>query len=290
MEIQGLKLRWIYGACYEIALPNGKVIVTDPFITPDHLDSFHVDDITGADYILCTHTHYDHTADIGYLLNKFKRSKNQEQVVSAGASDQPKLIAGEMSLPSLCEFFDLDYFFGYPIVSGEVLEFEDFRLQAFRAKHVGHPTGRSTPSMAPRTSQERYGVSGHGECDKLGWLEEYDYAITTKNNLTILIVAGIPAYSNIYKEADRLKPNIVIRQFFGKPSDYANVLSQFSAQLYFPNHHENLEKFFGVKAEDYMNQTREALHHVDPYCDLINPVPYQWYTVSLGAHMTDTNL
>lgn len=289
MEVQGLKLRWIYGACYEIVLPNGKVIVTDPFITPDKLRGFHIDDITGADYILCTHTHYDHTADIGYLLNKFKKEKNQREVVSSGASSQPKLIAGEMSLPSLCEFFNLDYFFGYPVVSGEVMEFEDFRLQAFRAKHVGHPLGHSSPALAGQTSLNRYNVTGHGECDKLGWLEEYDFVITTKNNLTVMIVAGVPAYSNIYKEADRIKPNVVIRQFFGQPEDYAKILSPFSAQLYFPNHHEHLEKFFGIPAEEYMSKTRKALHRLDPYCEFVDPVPYQWYTISLSAHTTDSN-
>lgn len=284
MQVQGLKLRWIYGACYEIVLPNGKVIVTDPFITPDKLEGFNVDDITGADYVLCTHTHYDHTADIGYLLNKFKKKQeNLKQVVSSGAASQPKLIAGEMSLPALCEYFNLDYFFGYPIVSGETYEFEDFRLQAFRAKHVGHPAGNSTPEKAPKTSLVHYGVSGHGECDKLGWLEEYDYVITTKNNLTIMIVAGVPAYSNIYKVADQIKPNVVIRQFFGQPKDYAKVLQPFSAQLYFPNHHEHLEKFFGISAKDYMDKAREELRKISPYCDLINPTPYQWYSVSLSA-------
>ena len=283
MEVQGLKLRWIYGACYEIVLPNGKVIVTDPFITPEKLEGFNVDEITGADYVLCTHTHYDHTADISYLLNKFKSRQTDGQTMGKSAVDQPKLIAGEMSIPALCEFFDLDYFFGYPIVSGETYEFKDFTLQAFRAKHVGHPAGKSTPKLAPQTSATKYSVAGHGECDKLGWLEEYDYVITTKNNLTIMIVAGVPAYSNIYKVAERIKPNIVIRQTFGQPEDYAKLLSGFSAQLYFPNHHEHLREQFGISAEDYLNRAHEVLHRLDPYCNLVNPTAYQWYSISLSA-------
>lgn len=32
MYIQGLKIRYINYACYEIVLPNGKVIVVDPCI------------------------------------------------------------------------------------------------------------------------------------------------------------------------------------------------------------------------------------------------------------------
>ena len=72
MDSQALRLRWISVQCYEIVLPGGKVLVTDPFYWDiSHFDGmaelaknqkmekeiyaqsgFSVDDFTGADYIL----------------------------------------------------------------------------------------------------------------------------------------------------------------------------------------------------------------------------------------------
>ena len=92
---QALKIRWISVQCYEIVLPNGKVIVTDPF----YLDAakfdgmvdltknqqmerdvyaqrgFSVDDFTGADYIILNHVHGDHSNLVGQLWNKFYKTK-----------------------------------------------------------------------------------------------------------------------------------------------------------------------------------------------------------------------
>ena len=77
----GAKIRWIHTQCYQIMLPNGKTIVTDPCITSplpsipylQHLkiDDFCIDDFGSADYIVLTHTHMDHTLDVGHLYAKY---------------------------------------------------------------------------------------------------------------------------------------------------------------------------------------------------------------------------
>ena len=40
MNINGFKIRWINYACYEIVLPNGKVIVVDPCINYEKKEEF----------------------------------------------------------------------------------------------------------------------------------------------------------------------------------------------------------------------------------------------------------
>ena len=35
-----VKLRWINGACYELVLSDGTVIVLDPYVTPAGLEGF----------------------------------------------------------------------------------------------------------------------------------------------------------------------------------------------------------------------------------------------------------
>ena len=83
MEVKGIKFRYINFACYEVILPNGKEIVIDPchtMNTDGKKDAYMaagsydipVDwcDYKGADYVLISHTHGDHTLDLGYLVAK----------------------------------------------------------------------------------------------------------------------------------------------------------------------------------------------------------------------------
>lgn len=55
MTIDSFKFRYINAQCYEFILPNGKHLITDPYITPTNLVGFrpfHVDEIEQCDYIL----------------------------------------------------------------------------------------------------------------------------------------------------------------------------------------------------------------------------------------------
>lgn len=120
MNLETLKLRWINYACYEIVLPNKKTIIVDPCIDFEKKASFTYEDFTGCDYILLSHTHYDHTMEVGKLCNKFK----------------PKVIAGELSAYALCEFFDIDFDSVFPVSPNEEFVFDDFKLEVFRGKHT----------------------------------------------------------------------------------------------------------------------------------------------------------
>ena len=88
-----LALRWIYEACYEIVTPEGEHIVVDPDINVHKFPDFSADDFKRVDYLLCTHTHFDHTSDIGYLSEKF----------------QPRTMIGELSAMNLARFFNLSF-------------------------------------------------------------------------------------------------------------------------------------------------------------------------------------
>ena len=47
MDSTALKIRWISVQCYEMVLPGGKTLVTDPF----YWDMSHFDGLTEDDYI-----------------------------------------------------------------------------------------------------------------------------------------------------------------------------------------------------------------------------------------------
>ena len=55
-----VKLRWLGYVCFEIVLPSGKVLVTDPYIDCSPTAPVNWEEVTGADYIALTHGHYDH--------------------------------------------------------------------------------------------------------------------------------------------------------------------------------------------------------------------------------------
>ena len=89
IDSTALKIRWISVQCYEMVLPGGKTLVTDPFyldqgmfdgIPEEKLTKnqkmekkvyaqrgFSVDQFTGADYILLNHVHGDHCNLVGEL-------------------------------------------------------------------------------------------------------------------------------------------------------------------------------------------------------------------------------
>lgn len=261
MFSMGVRLRWINGACYEMVLPDGTVIVLDPYVTPEKLEGFNVDDFTGADYILCSHTHYDHTADIGALADKFNS----------------KIIAGEMSIMALANYFDLNYNHCYPISSGEGYDMPEFSVYAIRSKHVGgfdklHGTPSATLESAARKNME-----SQGPADQFGWVELYDYAITLPGNFRILIVAGVNAYSNIYEFAKQFRPNLVIRQTVGTKREYAELIDRFKVPFVLPNHHENPMRRFGMPMEEYVEEVNAELRTINSPVTLINPVQFKWY-------------
>ena len=59
------------GGNHEIVLPNGKIVLVDPYFIDCKFENFTRDDVTGADYIILTHGHFDHDSDLGYLAKKF---------------------------------------------------------------------------------------------------------------------------------------------------------------------------------------------------------------------------
>ena len=138
---QALRIRWISVQCYEMVLPGGKVLVTDPFyldaatfdgIPEEELTKnqklekqvyaqrgFSVDEFTGADYILLNHVHGDHSNLVGQLWHRFY---------------------GRVLVPAYCaeevaKTFDIPYAAIYPLYPGNTYYFDDFTLKVYPGAH-----------------------------------------------------------------------------------------------------------------------------------------------------------
>ena len=77
-----LRMRWLGTACFEIALPNGKTLVIDPFVDDAVSSPITSDQFEGCDYLFLTHGHYDHILDAGKLAARFNPIIYCSQLVS----------------------------------------------------------------------------------------------------------------------------------------------------------------------------------------------------------------
>jgi L-ascorbate metabolism protein UlaG (beta-lactamase superfamily) len=63
-------ITWHGHATFSLFLDNGKRAIIDPFLTGNPKADIKADDIETLDYILCTHGHGDHTADVVPLAKR----------------------------------------------------------------------------------------------------------------------------------------------------------------------------------------------------------------------------
>ncbi|HEX7474940.1 MAG TPA: MBL fold metallo-hydrolase, partial [Dehalococcoidales bacterium] len=118
-----IKLRWLGWACFEIVLASGKVLITDPFIDYSPSSPIKSDQVTGADYIALTHTHFDHCTDLGTLVKKF----------------DSKVICAASSAGRLLEFFDFKWTNLVRVRAGDKVTFSDLQVEVKRAEHIYMP-------------------------------------------------------------------------------------------------------------------------------------------------------
>lgn len=280
MFINGLKFRYVNYACYEIVLPNGKVIVVDPCIDmgpmpgeKEHLaPDFKKEEFTGADYIILSHTHADHTLEVGYLAKKYNS----------------KIIVGAMSALSLAEAYDLNTDQVYPCFPNEKFIMEDFTIEVFRGKHTFNRRGPTlgerlkNPASFEKTPAEQL-------ASIYGSMEYCDFMITTKENVRIFICGGQPQrfyFTNADEIVKEKAPNIVIRQSSSKytPEEFGRHMDQFGPQLVLPLHQDGLARspIGDLTPQGWFDKANAELERIGSQTRILNPVPARWYTVGMS--------
>lgn len=286
MQMHSIKIRWLTAVCYEIILPNGKVILTDPYITPNKIPmncpivdnkgfaNFDLDEIKQVDYILCTHTHIDHDADIGALIKRFPRCQ---------------VFVGQRSAMDLFKYHDLSFDNVFPVYPNQNIELEDFTLFAYPFRHNHF---FETCSQTPNLTKETFGWNGHQDLDLNGSIECLDYLITCNNGMRILLAGGVPLDRHIFSLCRDWCPDVLIRQFnIRRPSDgavmtpaeQAQVFTAYHAQLILPSHHEGLICKQGEDFPAYVDNIRAEMAKLDPGVSLLIPEQFNWYQIGVCA-------
>ena len=171
-----IRFRYIYCQCYEIVLPGGVTIVTDPFIS-GAVDDFTIDDLSGADYIILSHTHFDHDMDTRKIWDKF----------------HGRIICLKEVAMDIAEFFDIPYSNIYAVSENCTYYMPDFTLQTFHGLHDNRKAREGTdkkPSEQGDTTLKRFGIEGHFHLDCMGAMFMMNWVLTTKNNFKIAFHAG----------------------------------------------------------------------------------------------------
>lgn len=278
--IPGLKIRSFgVGCAHEIQLANGKHILIDPFFGPRESRERGREAITAADYILITHTHFDHDLAAGYLAKKFGS----------------KVFVGVMSAMDFLKFHQIPYDQVFPVTPGQSFQLEDFTLQAWAAKH--NPSGGKIYSPETDICKKETGIEGHQECDNWGSLESLDYMITTGNSLRILVASGRVIWDDLFEECRRQHPDILLRQsgmrktgedLFGggqvSAPELAKVLVRYQAQLVIPFHYDVMIWKSGEdNVRKYFEDVKQEVERLAPGTSLLYPESWKWYQVGLGA-------
>jgi L-ascorbate metabolism protein UlaG (beta-lactamase superfamily) len=239
----GVKLRWLGYVCFEIVLPSGKVLVTDPYIDCSPTAPIKWDEVTGADYITLTHGHYDHITEVGALAHKFNS----------------RVICSHQVAEPLADFFALDSSRVTQVTAGDRLAFGDLQIEVKRAEHISlvavmrtayqRVTGNEAdPDMSLKdlmaaVSGSSAGIPADDIRSKLRTAgipggEQLNFIFQTSDHLRMYIYSAGPE-EHIRNEVKTSTANIFFVQLGGvKASDAAETASLSGAEWVIPTHHD----------------------------------------------------
>ena len=127
-----LEFRWIHGQCFQFRLPDGKVLMTDPFL-PQNPKAWRREDtpvldlneLGPVDYVTINHSHFDHTSDLPAVFKE----------------NSPIVICDRIFARELSAAYQVPEYNIWPIVPGMTYQFDSFRLDTVAGKHndIGGP-------------------------------------------------------------------------------------------------------------------------------------------------------
>ena len=122
----GISLRWLNNAGFEMILPGGAHLLVDPWLDEAYMYPVPLKEIERADYVLLTHTHFDHADSIGRIQEKFPKAA---------------VFVGDLSADALCMEYHLNVERLFRVRHGETYQFDDVKIASERTAPAARPTG-----------------------------------------------------------------------------------------------------------------------------------------------------
>ena len=236
----GISIRWLNTAGFDIEMANGKHILLDPFLSGTvHGVVCHpisLDEINACDYLLLSHIHVDHAADVGVIQKKFPKLN---------------LFVGDLSADPLCTWQDIDCARMYRVRPGEKYEFEDVTIQVFSGRHT----------ESPRGYYRKKATDADGNLNYASWfgnLEFQNYLITCCDGTRILVWGGMTSSDqmNLFRNTN---PDIAIMHVSPKQDfrEFARLTSSMNTKVIIPHHYDFTEELFKVQPDQLKNMSKE---------------------------------
>ncbi len=280
MQAESVSFRWINCQCFEIKLPNGKTIVTDPCYdykkNPDapladlfRLEGFKTEDLEGCDYVILNHTHGDHIANLGQVIERF----SPKVICHSGVAGEIAQVYQDMELTSI-----------YPVDYDGAYYFDGFKMETFHGEHKPQRfTWRRTMAEGDIISQDSRLTRLHA----LGGLFNMNYFLTLDNGFRIAFVGG--ASDGMEERLRTLRPNIALRNKISNDMDVEHVaedwlefMEQSCAQFVVPMHFEVWENQNPGFSEKTFKLANEMAVKGGLACRILSPKRTKWYRVNMN--------
>ena len=268
-----VSLRWFNCNCYQIKLPNGKTVITDPFMpTKDHpMEKWHkydrgfsIEDLGSADYAIVGHPHADHIGSLPELFDMYA----------------PRVLCHSVYAIRLTLDLKIPQQMIFPFDNNQHYEFNDFTLDTIVARHGPGYVGQRPEKnriIDPDTVWE--------EMNMLGALYNTNYILTTKNNIRIAFCAGF--FDDVEKNNWKDKYiNILLRQCGNMDNDpevcakAAEDMMVTGAEIMLPIHHERFSSDIVISFADRVNK---ILADRGYHGRMIAPECGKWYDIGMAV-------
>lgn len=272
--VGGIEFRWLNNAGFEIILPSGKHVLVDPWLDSAAMFPLSVDtDIERADYIVLSHIHSDHAADVKRIQDKFPNVN---------------IIVGALSAEPLAKWQKLNinrFYLAYP---GEKFKFDDVSFDVYPSRHTEGARGTYL-------KQENNGITGS---QSYGSLEMLNFLITASDGTKVMVWGGMTSEDQIYA-LKGTNPDIAVMHVSPK-QDFAmfgRLVASMNAKVVVPHHYDIWESLFKnnpdaikdaplppeqVTVENILGLFRKSLAEGSPQTYFFIPVHHKWYHFGLG--------
>lgn len=278
MFAEGIKIRSFHAGCaHQVVLPGGKNLLIDPFFR-DSLEGHSLEEVEGADYILITHTHFDHELDLAYFVRKYNSL----------------VFVGAQSAHALLRYHKIPYDNVIPVYPGETFTTKDFRLEVIGAKH--NLMGGKCYDPDRDIAMEAKGEPGHKECDECGNLESIDYLVTTNTGFRMMTVSGQALWEEPFEIAKDRCPDLLLRQAgVRRGGDFASgqqvssrelaeFLIRYRAKILMPFHMDVIYMRWGrEKTDAYFREVGTFIREMAPGREFLFPEPWKWYRIGTSV-------
>ena len=270
-----IRLRWLGTACFEIRLPDGEVLIIDPYMDDSRTCHVRSRDIERADYICITHGHFDHILDVGPLANRL----------------------GSTIFCSRKAAQTMDAHFGIPanrirvVTAGEVLRQGPIKIEVVRATHIDNRSyfakqlgldltddisneemvRKVFGSIQDRAVRERL-LSHMG---KYPAGEQLNYIFQFPGNLRLYYFGSTPDPELMPVAESSAAQVLILQLLVGMEEAAFEVARRAGAAIVIPSHHDPF--FPGQKVPDL--EKVKALFEKSRNISFLDPRPGEWYDI-----------